>query len=169
VLAQAGVDRLAVTGRARASTAPTSCSATFYRSTIRSDERLDYDRVDRIFAGRAVGGALGGAARVARGGRAGARRAAAQKGALAIESAESSFAFDARATSRGPAPRCRPRATVLIEHLMIAANEQVATLLSQRKVGTLYRVHERPDPARVEHLAAQLASLEVPAPPCRRT
>ena len=24
----------------------------FYRSVIRSDERLDYDRVDRMFAGR---------------------------------------------------------------------------------------------------------------------
>jgi len=30
--------------------------ASFYRSVIRSDERLDYDRVDRIFAGRDVTG-----------------------------------------------------------------------------------------------------------------
>ena len=29
----------------------------------------------------------------------------------------------------------------------------------------LYRVHERPEPARVERLVAQLASLEVPTPP----
>jgi ribonuclease R len=57
----------------------------------------------------------------------------------------------------------------LIEHLMIAANEQVATLLEQRKVPALYRVHERPEPTRVEHLAAQLASLEVPTPPLPET
>jgi ribonuclease R len=48
---------------------------------------------------------------------------------------------------------------------MIAANEAVATLLESRRLPTLYRVHERPEPARVEHLADQLASLDVPTPP----
>jgi ribonuclease R len=48
---------------------------------------------------------------------------------------------------------------------MIAANEAVAGLLSQRKVPCLYRVHERPEPERVERLADQLATLEVPTPP----
>jgi ribonuclease R len=53
----------------------------------------------------------------------------------------------------------------LIEHLMIAANEAVATMLEARKLPTLYRVHERPEPARVERLAAQLESLDIPTPP----
>ena len=53
----------------------------------------------------------------------------------------------------------------LIEELMILANEQVATLLSDRRLPTLYRVHERPDPARVELLVQQLESLDVPTPP----
>jgi ribonuclease R len=57
----------------------------------------------------------------------------------------------------------------LIEHLMIAANEAVAGLLESRKLPGLYRVHERPDPARVEHLAAQLAALDVPTPPLPET
>jgi ribonuclease R len=48
---------------------------------------------------------------------------------------------------------------------MIAANEQVARLLEQRGVPALYRVHERPDPPRVERLVEQLASLGVPTPP----
>jgi ribonuclease R len=48
---------------------------------------------------------------------------------------------------------------------MIAANEAVASLLQRSRVPCLYRVHERPDPARVERLVAQLASLEVPTPP----
>ena len=34
------------------STARASAAASFYRSVIRSDERLDYERVDRIFDGR---------------------------------------------------------------------------------------------------------------------
>ena len=53
----------------------------------------------------------------------------------------------------------------LIEHLMIAANEAVATLLETRKLPALFRVHERPEPARVERLVEQLASLDVPTPP----
>jgi ribonuclease R len=53
----------------------------------------------------------------------------------------------------------------VIEHLMIAANEQVAELLAARRVPALYRVHERPDGASVERLIARLASLGVPTPP----
>jgi ribonuclease R len=53
----------------------------------------------------------------------------------------------------------------LIEHLMIAANEQVAGLLESRRVPTLYRVHERPEPAAVDRLIDQLSSLDVPTPP----
>jgi ribonuclease R len=48
---------------------------------------------------------------------------------------------------------------------MIAANEQVAKLLAERGLPTLYRVHEEPDPQRVERLIEQLASLDVPTPP----
>jgi ribonuclease R len=53
----------------------------------------------------------------------------------------------------------------LIEHLMIAANEAVAGLLEARKLPALYRVHEPPEPPRVERLLAQLAALGVPTPP----
>ena len=53
----------------------------------------------------------------------------------------------------------------LIEHLMIAANEQVARFLAERKIPTLYRVHERPEAPAVERLIDQLASLGVPTPP----
>jgi ribonuclease R len=53
----------------------------------------------------------------------------------------------------------------LIEFLMIAANEAVAGLLESRKLPALYRVHEPPDPNRVERLLEQLASLGVPTPP----
>ena len=53
----------------------------------------------------------------------------------------------------------------LIEHLMIAANEAVARLLSERGTPCLYRVHERPEPERVKRLVDQLASRRVPTPP----
>ena len=164
-----GVDRLAVTVELDFDDADV-VKASFYRSTIRSDARLDYARVDRVFAGAEPWAApwaqpLGVAREVAA--TLEARRAA--KGALAIESAEPEFGFDDAGHVTGAVIGVETESHRLIEHLMIAANEQVATLLSHRKVGTLYRVHERPDPARVERLVDQLASLEVPTPPVRKS
>ena len=52
---------------------------------------------------------------------------------------------------------------------MILANEQVAGYLADRRLPTLYRVHERPEPAAVAFLADQLASLDVPTPPVPKT
>jgi ribonuclease R len=140
----------------------------FYRSTIRSDERLDYDRVDRIFAGdeRALepwAPALEAARDVSR--ELDAERS--RQGALAVETAEPEFEFG---DDGSVVAQRHPEATEshrLIEHLMIAANEQVATLLEEHKIPALYRVHEQPDPQRVEQLADQLASLEVATPPLR--
>jgi ribonuclease R len=54
---------------------------------------------------------------------------------------------------------------MLVEELMIRANEHVAAFLSGRRRLALYRVHERPDPYAVSRLLDQLADLEVPTPP----
>jgi ribonuclease R len=56
-------------------------------------------------------------------------------------------------------------AHTLIEHLMILTNERAAELLERRRVATLFRVHEQPDPERLGRLVEQLASLGVPTPP----
>ena len=66
-------DRLTVTVEMTVSRANQVRRSSIYRSLIRSDARLDYDRVDRIFAGsraaqRALGRAAGGGP--SRGGRA---------------------------------------------------------------------------------------------------
>lgn len=160
-----GVDRLAVTVELDFDGADV-VAARFYRSTIRSDTRLDYDRVDRIFAGEEPWEEPWATPlRVARGVAGALERRRATRGALAIESSEPSFGFDPAGHVSGVEMEVGTESHELIEHLMIAANEQVATLLSSRRIGTLYRVHERPDAARVEHLADQLASLEVPCPP----
>jgi ribonuclease R len=50
----------------------------------------------------------------------------------------------------------------------VLANEQVAGYLADRKLPTLYRVHERPEPERVAVLVEQLASLDIPTPPMPR-
>jgi ribonuclease R len=141
-------------------------SAAFYRSTIRSDARLDYERVDRIFAGNESAaepwGAAVAAARVAA---AGLQRERERHGALVIDSEEPEFEFDDHGNVTAILPRAQTESHRLVEHLMIAANEAVARLLEQRGVPCLYRVHERPEPERVRRLADQLASLDVPTPP----
>ncbi len=54
---------------------------------------------------------------------------------------------------------------MLVEELMILANEAVAGLLAGRRREALFRVHERPEPQAVELLLAKLADLGVPTPP----
>lgn len=138
----------------------------FYRSVIRSDERLDYDRVDRLFAGQENASSVWGpglaCARAAAAALA-ARRGA--RGALEVDSAEPEFEFDKRGDVVSIRAVPQTESHRMIEHLMIAANEQVAQFLTSRRVPALYRVHERPDGSAAERLIDQLASLGVPTPP----
>ena len=86
-------------------------------------------------------------------------------GALEIESFEPEFEFDPDGGVASAHGVAQTEAHRLIEHLMILANERVAELLEKRRAATLYRVHEQPDPERVERLLDQLAALDVPTPP----
>jgi ribonuclease R len=148
--------------------------SSMYRSLIRSDERLDYERVDRIFAGaeaaaepwgeplaaaRAASAALGELRR------AGSDRGGQGRGALEVDSAEPQFSFDRDGNVVTAELSEQTESHRLIEHLMIAANEQVAKFLSEHKIPALYRVHERPEAPAVERLIDQLESLGVPTPP----
>jgi ribonuclease R len=147
-------------------------SSSMYRSVIRSDERLDYDRVDRIFGGSEVaaepwGEPLAAARAAAAALAARRRRGEGRRGgaALAVDSAEPEFDFDREGNVVAVALSEQTESHGLIEQLMIAANEQVARFLAEHKIATLYRVHERPDAPAVERLIDQLASLGVPTPP----
>ncbi|HEX4107227.1 MAG TPA: RNB domain-containing ribonuclease, partial [Solirubrobacteraceae bacterium] len=160
-----GQDRLAVTVEL-SFRAEQVLSASIYRSVIRSDERLDYERVDRLFAGRERPRAPWGEPLQAARAVAAALDEARRRGAaLTLEQPESEFELDEEGHVTAVRPRAQTESHRLIEHLMIAANEAVARLLRDRSAPCLYRVHERPDPERVERLVEQLASLEIPTPP----
>ena len=142
--------------------------AAFYRSLICSDERLSYEQVDEIFAGREhasepwaepLRAAREVAAALERDRREG------HSGALTLDSSEPEFVFDEDGNVEEVLVRVQTESHRLIEHLMIAANEAVARLLSERGAPCLYRVHERPEPERVKRLVEQLSSLKVPTPP----
>ncbi len=162
---RAGEERAAVTVELEFDGAEVRSTA-FHRSLIRSDARLDYDRVDRVFAGSERAEEPWAAPlAVARTVAAALARKRESAGALALDSAEPEFEFGEHGEVSAIRPQEQTEAHRLIEQLMIAANEAVARLLAERKVPCLYRVHERPEPARIERLVEQLASLEVPTPP----
>ncbi|HEU4598425.1 MAG TPA: RNB domain-containing ribonuclease [Solirubrobacterales bacterium] len=163
-----GVERLAVTTEIELGPGMEPRRTRFYRSRIRSDARLDYDQLDRIFAGRVqppaeVAEPLAAAREVAAG-------LAEHRGTstLEVESFEPEFRFDAKGNVTGAHGVEQTEAHRLIERLMILTNEQVAQLLERERAPAIYRVHAQPDSAQIERLLAQLAALGVPTPPLRQ-
>jgi ribonuclease R len=164
-----GVERLAVTAEIELAGDGSTRSASFYRSRVRSRERLDYDRLDLVFAGRAAAPeAVAEPLAVARQAAAalGERRGATS---LDVESFEPEFRFDAEGNPTAARGVEQTESHRLIERLMILANEQVAQLLERKRVPAVYRVHAQPDPRRIELLVRQLDELGIPAPRLRGT
>jgi ribonuclease R len=160
------VDRLCVTIEVPFDGQLTAGEPLFYRSVIRSRERLTYGRAEAILAAREdaepeVAEALRLAERLALE----LRRRRFGRGALRIETGEISFAFDGRGGVERAWRESEPHAHALVEELMILANEAVAGLLAGRRRDALYRVHERPDPQAILLLVSKLADLDVPTPP----
>jgi ribonuclease R len=160
-----GEDRLAVTAEIGLGDGGRVRSASFYRSRVRSDARLDYDQLDEVFAGRTQPpAAVAEPLDIARA--AAATLAAGRRGrSLEVDSTEPEFSFDADGNVTSARAVEQTEAHRLIEQLMILCNEQVALLLERKRLPTVYRVHEEPDPQRLELLIKQLASLGVPTPP----
>ena len=160
-----GLERAAVTTEIELSADGRPVSARFYRSLIRSDARLDYGQLDRIFAGRERAPELV-AEPIAIARDAAAAVEASRRGeSLEVTSAEPEFEIspDGEVLAAHAVPQTESHR--LIERLMVLTNEQVAELLAAKKVPTLYRVHEQPNPARIVLLADQLHSLDLPTPP----
>jgi ribonuclease R len=148
-------DRLTVTVEM-----PPSGEPIFYRSVINSRARLTYGEAQRRDATPEILEQLDLAAEVATT----LRAARFARGALEVDSTEIEFSFAdgrvERAWRQG-----EPHAHMLVEELMIRANEHVAEFLSSRRRHALFRVHERPEVQSVARLLSQLADLEVPTPP----
>jgi ribonuclease R len=149
-------DRLCVTVEIAPNGEPT-----FYRSVIRSNARLTYGQAQRREAEPDVLAALELNDELAQD----LRRKRFERGALQVQTPEVVFRFDGEGGVADAWLEAEPHAHVLVEELMILANELVAQFLSSRNRAALYRVHERPDPQAVEHLLAKLADLGVPTPP----
>ena len=150
------VDRLCVTVEM-----PPGGEPQFYRSVIRSDARLTYGQAERREAAPELLEQLELNDELATTLRD--RRFA--RGALQVQTPEAVFRFDDDGGVADAWLEGEPHAHMLVEELMILANEHVGAFLSGRRREALYRVHEPPDPQAVEHLLAKLADLGVPTPP----
>ncbi|MEI8105063.1 MAG: RNB domain-containing ribonuclease [Actinomycetes bacterium] len=132
----------------------------FYRSVIRSRARLTYGQAERREATPEILEQLSLADEVA----SELRRRRFDRGALEVTTPELNFRFEdgrvADAWLEG-----EPHAHMLVEELMIRANEHVAEFLSGRGREALYRVHERPEPQSIQLLLSKLSDLGVPTPP----
>ncbi len=134
------------------------------RSLIRSDARLDYDHVDRIFAGQERAAEPWATPLEVARAAARARQERREDGTRALElnTGEPRFAFDADGHVDGIVVERQTEAHRLIEHLMVTANEQVARLLDEGGTPSLHRVHGLPEPTAARRLVGQLEALGVP-------
>jgi ribonuclease R len=160
------VDRLCVTVEVPFDAGLEPGEPAFYRSVIRSDERLTYGQAERILAGdEQTRDELAAGLRLADTVALELRRRRFARGALRIAGAEIAFAFDGEGGVEKAWLETEPHAHALVEELMILANEAVAGLLAGRRREALFRIHEPPEPQSVARLYAKLAALEVPTPP----
>ena len=76
-------------------------------------------------------------------------RKRARRGSIDFDLPEPVIEFDENGLMKGVTRSERNIAHRLIEEFMLSANECVASYLEKKRVGSLYRIHEKPDPKRV--------------------
>ncbi|MGE5299471.1 MAG: ribonuclease R [Acidobacteriota bacterium] len=131
--------------------------AKFYPSLIKSDERMTYTSVRKILVDRDGGerrkyerllgdfelmGELCGILRERR----------LQRGSLDFDLPEPEILLDLQGNPEAILKAERNFAHMIIEEFMIAANEAVAEHLEEHGVPSLYRIHEEPDPMKLEEV-----------------
>ena len=135
----------------------------FADGVIRSAARLTYTQVADLLEGRPlraplpweVAAMLHGAEALRE--RLEKRRRA--RGSVDFDLPAPTILLDVEGVMTGIKIEPRNRAHRMIEEFMLAANEAVATWLSAHKVPGVFRIHDNPDPLKIEGLAAFAASL----------
>ena len=135
------------------------------RTITRSNARLVYDDVNRLFDGDAaqrermagLEDTLLAMRELAR--RIRQRRQA--QGAIDFDTDEPKFILDEAGEPVEIAKRARGEAELMIEDFMLTANEAVARFAKSRGVPLLYRVHEKPDPEKLDALKDFLDGIGV--------
>ena len=136
----------------------------FARTLIRSRLRLTYEQALEAIENRPVTGATVppealGLIRETHALAQQLRRIRMRAGALDLEVPECEILLDAESRMTGVKLRENDVSHQMIEECMVAANEAVATELKSRGIPILSRLHEPPDPLKIDELSAALALL----------
>ncbi len=137
--------------------------AEFHDGVIRVDAKLSYEQAQAIVDGdpelrqrfAAVTPLVQRMSELA----AAMRRRRYQRGALDLDIPEPRLVLDEAGNMTGIRPSVRLDSMRVVEEFMLAANEAVAEHLHGAGVGALYRIHEQPDPGRVEEFCELAASF----------
>lgn len=161
----AGQDKLAFSAMMELDAEGGFLSYEFHKSVIRSKVRGVYSEVNSLFDGTADAALLEKYAPVTDSLRAARELAGVLKrrskgnGTFDIDSSESEFVLDENGVCVDVRPRKSGEAEQMIEQLMITANQAAAKLAEAEEIPFVYRVHEQPDPERVESLAELVGAL----------
>ncbi|MBQ8619859.1 MAG: ribonuclease R [Clostridia bacterium] len=139
--------------------------AKLLRTITRSKARLVYDDVNALFEGNEAQKAkmaqveeallaMRELARII-------RRKRQAEGAIDFDTDEPKFVLDEQGEPVEIAKRARGEAELMIEDFMLTANEAVARFAKSRGVPLLYRVHEKPDPEKLDTLKSFLEGIGV--------
>lgn len=154
-----GVDRLTLTAWIRISDKFDITHASFSESVIHSRKRLTYndvrkacthkDPILRAALGTELCHMLETGLVVAEG----LRTARLTRGAINLDTEETEFHFDEKGKVVWANPYQRHNAHQMIEEFMLLANEAVARFFNDQKVPTIFRIHDEPDPIKLEIFA----------------
>jgi ribonuclease R len=151
------VDRLALSVMMHLSRNGDVLDYSFHKSIIHSKERMTYEDVQEVLNGDAsverryadvapVIGTIGRLAEVI-------LKRRRQRGAIDFDLPEPMLTYDAQGDVSGITKSTRLFSHRIVEEFMILANEVVARHLEENDLPGLFRVHEEPDPMKVQNFA----------------
>jgi ribonuclease R len=151
-----GVDRLTLSAWMTIAPDLEVMETRFTESVIKSRKRLTYDQVKtacldldkrtRIEVGDEVCEMLDQCLVLSRK----LTEARLERGAMNLDTQETEFLFDEQGLPVDARPYPRHDAHKMIEECMLMANEAVAKFFTRKKIPTIYRVHDEPDPLKLE-------------------
>jgi ribonuclease R len=151
------MDRLAVSVMMHLSRSGDVLDYSFHKSIIHSKERMTYEDVQEVLNGNAMMErryapvvphilAIARLAEII-------RKRRQQRGAIDFDLPEPMLTYGEQGEVSGIAKSVRLFSHRIVEEFMILANEVVARHLEENDVPSLYRVHEEPDPMKVQDFA----------------
>jgi len=152
-----GVDRLALSVIVHLSRAGEVLDYSFHKSVIHSKERMTYEDVQRLLDGnlaleRRYEQVLPHIRNIARLAQIVQKRRN-QRGAIDFDLPEPLLTYDESGLVSGITKSVRLFSHRIVEEFMILANEVVAGHLEENDIPGIYRVHEEPDPMKVEEFS----------------